>query len=320
MAMIKRFALMFLALCAFATPAHAQVQVVASFSVLADIVRQIGGEKVEVKSLVPPNGDAHEYQAKPSDAKALKEAKVIFVNGLGLEGWMERLITQSGTTAPVITVNTGVTPRKMEEGGKEVLDPHSWQSIPNVMLHYIPAIRDALIAADKTNEAYYTSQADKYRLTLRTLDAWARATLGFIPIEQRKIITNHDALGYFGAEYGVTIFAAQGLQPDAEPSAGQMANLVKQIKAGDVKTVFIENMSSPRLMQRLEKQTGATFGGELYTDATGDKAPVDSYEGMMRWNVTAISDALKKQADKGGQGQGATPAAVKAPANAEKAK
>lgn len=310
--MFKKLVLVILAFFSFTQPAFAQMQVVASFSVLADIVRQIGGEQVDVKSLVPSNGDAHEYQAKPSDAKVLREAKIIFVNGLGLEGWMDRLIRQSATKAPVIVVNTNVTPRKMNANGKDVFDPHSWQSIPNVMLHYIPVIRDALIAADKNNEAYYRDQAEKYRLSLRTLDAWARATLGTVAPDDRKMITNHDALGYFGAEYGITILAAQGLQPDAEPSAGQMAALVKQIKAGDIKTVFIENMSSPRLMQRLEKLTGATFGGELYTDATSDKPPADSYEGMIRWNVTAITNALHKQLDK----QEAQKTAPPAPDNA----
>jgi zinc/manganese transport system substrate-binding protein len=280
--------------------AEEPMKIIASFSILADIVKQVGGDKVVVATLVGPNSDAHAFVPRPSDAKALNVAKLVVVNGLGLEGWMDRLVKESATEATVVVASKGIQTRSFGENdaldAKDLnhVDPHAWQSIPNVMV-YVNNIRDALIAADKANENYYTDQAERYVAELRTLDAWVRAQIGQVPAELRRIITNHEAFGYFGREYEVSIIAAQGIQAESQPSAARIAQLVKQMKSNGVKAVFIENVSSPRLMQSLQKLApGTVFGGALYSDALSDKSPADTYAGVMRWNTTAIADGMRR--------------------------
>jgi zinc/manganese transport system substrate-binding protein len=205
---------------------------------------------------------------------------------------MDRLLKTSGTKAKLIVASKELTAVTFTEDGKTVADPHAFQSIPNVM-RYVQNIRDGLSEADKGNTEFYRDNADAYLAKLRTLDAWVRAKLGSVPAAERKIITNHDAFGYFAKAYDVKILAAQGVQTGGEPSAKRIAQLAKQIKDEGVKAVFIENISDPRLMQKLEKQSGAKFGGKLYSDALSATPPANTYEGLMRWNVTAITDALR---------------------------
>jgi zinc/manganese transport system substrate-binding protein len=269
-----------------------KLPVVASFSILADFVRQVGGDKVEVKSLVGPNGDAHVYQPSPADAQSLAEAKLIVVNGLTLEGWMSRLVAASGAKAPTIVASTGVTPREGEEDGKKGIDPHAWQSVANAKI-YVANIRDGLIAADPADADYFRARAQDYEAALDQTDARVRAAIAAIPPQNRKIITTHDAFGYFGAAYGFTFIAPQGLSTESEPSARDVARLIAQIKREHAPAVFLENISDPRLMKRIAQESGAKIGGELFSDSLSPPdGPAGTYIAMMDHNIVELKKAL----------------------------
>lgn len=290
---------------ALVAPAAAQeaqpIPVVASFSILGDLVRQVGGSRVAVSTLVGPDGDAHVFQPAPADAKKVAAAKVVFVNGLGFEGWMERLVKASGTKAEVVTASAGVQSREMEEEeeghGKgahahEITDPHAWQSVGNAKL-YVANIRDGLIAADPAGKDAYTANAAAYLARLDELEAQVKATIAAIPAERRRIITSHDAFGYFGAAYGMEFIAPQGVSTEAEASARDVAKIIRQIKAEKIPAVFMENISDPRLVKRIAAETGAKIGGTVYSDAlSDDKGPASTYIDMMQNNIREFSAAL----------------------------
>lgn len=291
--------------------------VVASFSILGDFVKQVGGDRVKVTTIVGPNGDAHVYQPTPADAKAMGAAKVVFVNGLGFEGWMDRLAKASGTKAKIVVATTGVTPRTgfVDEDDKPKadarqgkdkhahgkdhddhdhggIDPHAWQSIANAKI-YVANIRDGLIAADPDGRATYEANASAYLARLDALETEVKAALAAIPEGQRRIITSHDAFGYFGAAYGLVLIAPEGVSTESEASAKDVARIIRQIKAQKIPAVFVENVTDPRLMERIAKETGARIGGALYSDAlSDDKGPASTYIDMMRSNVRALSAAL----------------------------
>jgi zinc/manganese transport system substrate-binding protein len=277
-----------------ATPALAQdkLNVVATFSILADLVKNVGGDRVEVKSLVGPNGDAHVYQPTPNDAKTLSDARLVFVNGLGFEGWMARLVKASGTKAAMVTATKGVKPRKMEEGGHTEADPHAWQSVPNAKV-YVTNIYDALAAADPAGKATYAANAAAYLAKLDALDVQVRAAVAAIPADRRKIITTHDAFGYFGAAYGVAFIAPQGVSTESEVSARDVAKIITQIRKQKIPAVFLENITDERLLKRIADESGARVGGTLYSDAlTDEKGPAPTYLDMMRHNVKQLAEAL----------------------------
>jgi len=291
--MFARIALVAL-FAALATPSVAQekLKVVATFSILSDFVKNVGGERVDVQSLVGPNGDAHVYQPTPSDAKTIADAKVIFVNGLGFEGWINRLIKASATKAAMVTATKGVKPRKMEEGGHTEADPHAWQSVPNAKV-YVTNIYDALAAADPAGKATYAANAAAYLAKLDALDVQVRAAVAAIPADRRKIITTHDAFGYFGAAYGVAFIAPQGVSTESEVSARDVAKIITQIRKQKIPAVFLENVTDERLLKRIAEESGARVGGTLYSDAlTDDKGPAPTYIDMMRHNVKQLSTAL----------------------------
>jgi zinc/manganese transport system substrate-binding protein len=269
-----------------------KLPVVASFSILADFVRQIGGDKVAVKSLVGPNGDAHVFQPSPADAQSLAGAKLIVVNGLALEGWISRLIAASGAKAPVVVATAGVKPREGEEDGKKGLDPHAWQSIVNAKI-YVDNILAGLIAADPADADYFRDRAKQYELALDETDKKVRAAIATIPPENRKIITTHDAFGYFGEAYGFTFIAPQGLSTESEPSARDVARLITQIKHEKAPAVFLENISDPRLMKRIGQESGAKIGGDLYSDSLSPPdGPAATYIAMMEHNIVELKKAL----------------------------
>ena len=293
--MLRRIALAIL-LVALATPAVAQdkLKVVATFSILADLVNNVGGERVAVATLVGPNGDAHVYQPTPSDAKTLSEAKLVFANGLGFEGWMGRLVQASGTKAPTIVATKGVKPRKMEEGGHSETDPHAWQSVANVKI-YVANIRDALVAADPTGKATYEANASAYLAKLDALETQVKDAIAKIPADRRRIITTHDAFGYFAAAYGVAFIAPQGVSTETEPSAKDVAKIFRQITAQRVPAVFLENISDDRLMQQIARESGAKVGDKLYSDALSKPgAGADTYIAMMQNNIAAFTKALRE--------------------------
>lgn len=269
-----------------------KIPVVASFSVLGDFVQEVGGDKVEVKALVGPNGDAHVFQPSPADAQSLAAAKMIVVNGLTLEGWMTRLIEASGAKAPVVVATKGITPREGEEDGKKGIDPHAWQSVPNAKI-YVSNILAALIAADPADADYFRARAQSYQAALDETDKKVRAAIASIPAKNRKIITTHDAFGYFGEAYGFEFIAPQGLSTESEPSAKDVARLITQIKREHAPAVFLENISDPRLMKRIAQESGAKIGGELFSDSLSPPdGPAATYIAMMEHNIVELKKAL----------------------------
>jgi zinc/manganese transport system substrate-binding protein len=270
------------------------LEVVASFTVLADVVHEIGGNNVHVRSLVGPNGDPHEFEPAPDDAKALKAADVVFVSGEGLEGWMDRLITASGYEGTPVTASTGIKTREMQEDGKTITDPHVWNSPVNVEI-WVNNIEKALVAADPEDAEHFHANAASYRKKLAELDAFAHARLDAVPDARRKVLTSHDAFGYFGREYKVKFLSPIGVSTETEASAADVANLIDQIKAEDVKVYFFENSNDPKLVRQVASATGAQPGGELYVEALSDNnGPASTYLTMFRYNVNQVAAAFRK--------------------------
>lgn len=295
------------ALLAFAPAQAAQpLPVVASFTILGDMASQIGGDKIAVATLVGPDGDAHVYQPTPSDAKTLARSRLVLVNGLGMEGWLDRLVAASATKAPVIVVSQGVAPLTMEDEDEDHadhekghdhdgLDPHAWQNLTNGKI-YAANIGAALAKADPANAAYYQQRTQDYIARLDALDSWVKAEIARVPEAKRKIVTSHDAFGYFANAYGVAFLAPVGISTEAEPSAAGMGRLIEQIKKEGVKTVFVESMSSPKLAEVLAKDAGAAVGAAIYSDSLSPKnGPAPSYEAMFRHNVPLFVDAMDRE-------------------------
>ena len=271
-------------------PARAQdrLNVVATFSILGDFARNVGGERVNVTTLVGPDGDVHVYTPAPADARKIADAKLVVINGLGLEGWLSRLTQSAGGKAAMITASQGITPRKR---GADA-DPHAWQSVANARI-YVANIRDALVAADPARAGIYRDNAQAYLAKLDALKRDVRAAVAQIPPTRRKVISTHDAFGYFAAAYGIEFIAPQGVSTESEASARDIAAIITQIKTSKIPAVFLENISDPRLMRRISTETGATIGGTLYSDSlTGEKGDAPTYIDMVRHNIKALTSAL----------------------------
>ncbi|HAB74207.1 metal ABC transporter substrate-binding protein [Pantoea septica] len=269
------------------------VNVVASFTVLADIVKQVGGEHVNVKSLVGPNGDPHTFEPTPQDSQALASADLVFVSGLGLEGWMDRLVSASGYKGDAVVASRGVATRRMEEEGKTVTDPHAWNSMQNGVI-YAANVMNALIKADPQDADAIRRSGEKYIQQLQTLDGWAKSAFAAIPAAKRKVLTSHDAFGYFGQRYGVTFLAPVGFSTEAEASASQVGGLIQQLKAEHIHSYFIENQTDPRLVKQIASATGAQPGGELYPEALSQPSgPAPTYVAAFRHNVEAMIRSMK---------------------------
>jgi zinc/manganese transport system substrate-binding protein len=282
-----------------AGPAAAQekLKVVATFSILADLMQNVGGERIAVTTLVGPNSDAHVYSPSPADARTLAGARVVVVNGLGLEGWLDRLVKASATKAAMVVATKGVKTRRTAGGhghghGHADVDPHAWQSIANAKV-YVANIRDALVTADADGKAAYEANAMAYVAKLDALEKDIKAAVAAIPADRRKIITNHDAFGYFAAAYGITFVSPQGVTTESEPSARDVAKIIGQIKKQKIPAVFLENVTDSRLLRRIGAETGARIGGTLYSDALTDaKGDAPTYIDMMRHNIKTLSAAL----------------------------
>jgi zinc/manganese transport system substrate-binding protein len=269
-----------------------KLPVVATFSVLADFARNVGGERIEVAALVGPNGDTHVYQPKPADAKELGAARLILVNGFGLEGWIDRLIKASGAKAPVVVATKGIKPQQMRAEGRVELDPHAWQSIADAKI-YVANIRDGLIAADPEGASAYRANANNYLGKLDALEKEVTTEIAKIPPGRRQIITTHDAFGYFGTAYGFRFVAPEGVSTETEASARDVAKIIRQIKAQKIPAVFLENVTDPRLARNIAAESGATIGGTLYSDALSPpNGPASTYIDMMRNNVRELAAAL----------------------------
>ena len=274
--------------------AHAApLKIVASFSILADMVREVAGPNAEVVALVGPGGDTHSFDPSPADAARIAGADLIVVNGLGLDGWMARLAASADVTREIVVASMDVTPRQISAAGEKSSDPHAWQDPRNGGL-YVRAIEHALAQADEAHTFEYRINADRLVAALDALDDDIRKRLAAISPERRKIITSHDAFGYFGRAYGVDMLAAAGISTEQEPSAGAVAHLIDQIRAEQVKTVFIENMTDPRLIETIAKDTGARDGGTLYSDSLSPPdGPAPSYLAMLRYNIGKLVAAMK---------------------------
>ena len=258
--MRRLFALIPLALIAVTSPARAddRLNVVASFSILGDFVRTIGGDRVDVTTLVGPDSDAHVYEPTPADAKKIADAKLVIVNGLGLEGWLPRLVKSAGGRATFVTATSGIAPLKLGSAA----DPHAWQSVVNAKT-YVTNIRDALVAADPADAGAFRANAESYLARLDALDREVRETVAKIPVSHRKVISTHRAFGYFAAAYGVEFIAPLGVSTESEPSARDIAGIITQIKSAKIPAIFLENISDPRLIERISAETGARIGGTL---------------------------------------------------------
>jgi len=269
------------------------VNTVASFSVLADIVKEVGGEHVKVKSLVGPDGDPHSFEPTPQDSQALAKADVVFVSGLGLEGWMDRLISASEYKGKVIVSSEGIETRSMEEDGKTITDPHAWNSMKNGVV-YANNVMNALIAADPEDAAYFRQQGSAYIAQLTKLDSWAAKSFAEIPQAKRKVLTSHDAFGYFGQRYGVSFLSPVGFSTESEASASDVAKLITQLKTEHIHSYFIENQTDPRLVKQIASASGAQSGGELYPEALTKKGgAADTYVAAFKHNVNAMVASMK---------------------------
>jgi len=271
------------------------LNVVATFSILGDFAKNVGGDRISVTTLVGPNSDTHVYTPTPADAKKIADAKLVVVNGLGLEGWLPRLVKSSGSKAVTVVATKGIATRKIEDGHSHDpadADPHAWQSVPNAKI-YVSNIRDALIAADPAGAETYKTNAAAYLAKLDALDRDIREAAAKIPPERRSVISTHDAFGYFAAAYGIKFIAPQGVSTESEPSARDIAAIISQIRKQKIPAVFLENVSDPRLMRRIAAETGANIGGTLYSDSlTDEKGPAPTYIDMVRHNIKALTSAL----------------------------
>lgn len=283
-----------------AGPEGEPIRAVASFSILGDLVREVGGPHVAVTSLVGPDSDAHSFSPAPGDARTVARADIVFVNGLGLEGWLDRLIRASGTRAPVVVASRGTATIAGEGPGNgyghagrdHAVDPHAWQSVANAKV-YVANIRDALVTVDPAHAAAYEAATVAYTAKLDDLDRAVRAAVGKIPPANRRIITTHDAFGYFAAAYGLRFMAPQGVSTDSAASARDIAAIIRQIRRDRVPAVFLEAISDPRQMEQIARESGARIGGKVYSDAlSGPDGPAPTYLEMMRSNLRAFDAAL----------------------------
>jgi zinc/manganese transport system substrate-binding protein len=270
-----------------------RLRAVVTFSILGDFARNVGSERVAIATLVGPNGDVHVYAPSPGDVMKIAAANIVLVNGLGLEGWIDRLIVASATRASIVVASQGITPRiGARSSDRNVSDPHAWQSVANAKI-YTENIGDGFIAADRSGEKEYQINAAAYLAKLDALDDEIKAAIAAIPAARRKVITSHYAFGYFADEYGIEFIAPEGVSTDAEPSARDVAKLIEQIRREKITALFLENVSDPRLLQRIAAETGVQIGGKLYSDAlSAPDGPAASYIEMMRSNVRELTRAL----------------------------
>ena len=298
--MLKILAISLLAVCRlFMSPGHATevVPVVASFSILGDLVQVVGGARVQVTTLVGPDADAHSFEPKPADARAILKARLFVINGLNFEPWAEKLAKSAAYQGTMVVASRGVKPLRLEAAGDSHghhdADPHAWQNPDNVVL-YVQNIAASLSKVDPAGADSYQANAARYAKALKDFDAQAKAQFAALPAAKRKVITSHDAFGYFAAHYQISFLAPEGVNADATPSAKHVAELIRQMKREKIRAVFVENMSNPKLIAQLSKDAGATLGGTLYSDAlSGPAEPGSSYLGMMQHNVTQLLAGMR---------------------------
>lgn len=288
--MRRLFAL--LALCLPLTlHAAERPQVVTTFSVLDDLTREIGGDDIELTSLVGADADAHVFEPAPRDLRTLLDADLLIANGLGFEPWLERLWSAGEARGRRIDASGGVVPLSVEEDGRRIPDPHAWQSLGNAEI-YVRNIARALSEIDPVNAADYAARRDAWLERLAALRAEIAPRLAALPAERRRVLTSHDAFGYFAREWNLQFRAAQGVSDAAEPSAAEVAALIRQLRGEGARALFVENIRDPRLIEQIAAEAGAQVGGTLYSDALAAEGPASSYLGMYRQNVERLLEAL----------------------------
>lgn len=284
--------------------AHDRLKVVTSFSILADMVSHLGGDHVEVYSLVGAQGDVHVYQPRPEDAKRLAQADLLVINGLDFEGWIPRLIKASAYRGPIVVASDGVPLLLTESAHNDdilgdhakSIDPHAWQSLANARV-YADNIVAGLIAVDSAHREFFETSKRRYQDQLDVLDQRIRTQLATIPLNRRQVLASHRAYAYFAAAYGVRFVAAVGMNKLSEPSAKEIAALIEQIRSANIKVAFVENISDQRLLKQIVRETGCRIGGQLYADSlSGPEGPAASYLLMMTHNLETLIAALSADA------------------------
>ena len=292
--LFKRLLATLVAATSFGALAQTPIAVTTSFSILGDLVKAVGGDRVAVTALVGPNEDAHVFEPKPADAKAILQSKLVVTNGLGFEPWMGKLVKSAGYRGASVVASVGVQQRKMQDDGHTVTDPHAWQNPANVIF-YVNNIRIALEQLDPAGASSYQTNTKAYVAQLQALDKWATAQFVAVAADKRKVITSHDAFGYFAAHYQVKFLAPQGMSTDGEASAKTVASLIRQIQREKIKAVFLENMANPKLLEQLSQEAGVVPGDTLYADAlSATDQPGGTYLKMARHNITALVAGLQK--------------------------
>lgn len=281
-----------------AAQAQGTVPVVASFSILGDMVRQIGGDRVALRVIAGPDVDAHSFQPRPADAEAVRGARLVVRNGLGFDPWLDRLVRSAGYRGTVATASEGITPRALEDDhghshDHTAQDPHAWQDLRHGQ-SYVRTIAAALGAADPEGAGEYRTRAEAYLARLAALDGWVRQQIATVPEARRQVVTSHDAFGYFAAAYGVRFLAPQGINTDSEPSAAEVARLIRLLKRQNITALFLENMANPATLRRLAAEAGVSVRGQLYADALSrPDGPAPDYEKMFRHNLGLLVPAMK---------------------------
>ncbi|HYC66458.1 MAG TPA: zinc ABC transporter substrate-binding protein [Reyranellaceae bacterium] len=291
------------ALSMLVAPASAQerIKVVATFSILGDLVRQVGGDRIDLTTLVGPDADAHTYQPKPSDARALAAAKAMVSNGLGFEGWATKLANAAPLKGRHIVASAGAATLQQTAHGHghghshaHGPDPHCWQDIACAR-RYVANIRDGLAAVDAAGAEYYRARTAAYDKRLADLEAWVKAEIAKVPADKRKVISGHEAFRYFAKAYGVQFLAPRGYNTANEPTARDVAALVRLVREQKIKALFVENMTNPGMVEQIARDAGGVVGAKLYSDALSKAdGPAASYEAMMRHNVTALVEGMLK--------------------------
>ncbi|MBA4117445.1 MAG: metal ABC transporter substrate-binding protein [Candidatus Puniceispirillum sp.] len=272
--------------------AEVPLKVVASFSILGDLIKEVGGEGVDVTTIVGPNADAHVFEPTPQTGKLLVQADMLFINGLDFETWLPRLVEASNYRGVVVTASRGINPRTLTQDGKPMQDPHAWLSVPHARL-YVKNIEEALCAKAPLKCNVFQERSKAYDTRLGALDQWIHTRFKAIPDAARVVITAHDAFSYFAKTYNVRVLAPQGINTQAEASAWDVAALIDQIRTLKVKTLFVENMASPKLIAQIAQETGARMGDTLYSDALSEKgACCDTYVKLMTHNVDLLAKAM----------------------------
>ena len=289
---------------AWATATPAALPVVASFSILGDLVQQVGGERVQLTQLIGPDSDAHVFQPRPAHARLVGQARLVFSNGLGFEGWMPRLLQSANFRGQHVVLSRGIEPLRNPGHGHRHAhghghghdhgehDPHAWQNVAHVRV-YVRNIADALCAADAAGCDFYRQRAQAYDAVLAQLDAEIRAAWAPIEVAQRRVIVAHDAFAYYGQAYNVRFMAARGVSADSEPTARGIARLVQQIREERIRALFVENVTDPRLIEQIGRETGLRPAGRLYSDAlSAPDGTAPTYVDMLRHNTLALTRAV----------------------------